>query len=110
MRSLQTLARFASAPALPPVLLPHQKQFVLGPRRARIRPDWTIIELAPGLVLSHCPKLRVASLRSRDNVAFHLLGLAVSSLADEPVLPEAFGRKDASEIEQWTGFWSGRWL
>ena len=92
------------------MLSPHQKQFVLGPRPARIRPDWAIIAVAPGLVLSHCPKLRVASLRSRDNVAFHLLGLAASSLADEPVLAEAFGRKDASEIEQWTGFWSGRWL
>jgi hypothetical protein len=92
------------------VLSPHLKQFVLGPRPAHIRPDWVVIEIAPGLILSHCPKLRVASLRSRDNVAFHLLGLAVSSLADEPVLAEAFGRKDASEIEQWTGFWSGRWL
>jgi len=92
------------------VLLPHQNQFVLGPRPARIRPDCPAIELAPGLILSHCPKLRVASLRSRDNVAFHLLGLAVSSLPDEPVLAAAFGRKDASGIEQWTGFWSGRWL
>lgn len=92
------------------MLLAHRKQFVLGPRPVRVRADWVIVEIAPGLILSHCPMLSVAALGSRDGQPFHLLGLAVSSLAAEPVLAEAFRKKPGAEIEQWTGFWSGKWL
>ncbi len=91
-------------------LLAHQKQYVLGPAPVRVRPDWIAVEVAADLVLSHCPKLRVTRLRSRDGRDYYLLGLAVP--ADQPVasLAEAFRSKDLSEIENWTGFWAGKWL
>lgn len=91
------------------VLLAHQKQFVLGPHPVRIRPDWICIRLGDHLVLSHCPKLRAHQLVSSDGVPFCLLGLAI--LADQPStsVAEAFGSKPASQIEEWTGFWAGKW-
>ena len=91
-------------------LVAHQKQYVLGPMAVRVRPDWICETVAEGLVLSRCPKLAVQRLQSQDGVDFWLLGLAVP--ADEPghTIIEIFQSKDWSEIEQWTGFWAGRWL
>lgn len=87
----------------------HTKQFLLGPKPARIWPDWTIIEMADGLFLSACPRLRATRLHTREGIAYWLLGLAI--LADDPgrTIAELFPSKHASEIEEWTGFWAGRW-
>jgi hypothetical protein len=91
-------------------LVAHQKQYVLGPTPVIVRPDWIVVRIADGLVLSHCPKLAVQRLRSRDGIDFWLLGLAVP--ADQPghTIVETFESKDSSEIEAWTWFWAGRWL
>lgn len=93
-----------------PQLLAHQKQYVLGPKPVRIRPDWICADVAEGLVLSHCPKLRVTSLQSSDGVAYRLLGLAVPADAPVASMAEAFSARHSSEIEDWTGFWAGKWL
>lgn len=87
----------------------HQKQFILGPKPVSVWPDWTIVNVGEGLVLSVCPKLGATRLQSRDGVAYCLLGFAV--LADQPMktIAEVFPSKDSSEIEDWTGFWSGKW-
>lgn len=76
----------------------------------RVWPDWNIISVADGLVLSVCPKLNVMPLRSRDGVTYYLLGFAV--LADQPMktIAEEFPSRHSSEIEDWTGFWSGKWV
>ena len=90
-------------------LTPHQKQFVLGPMPVSVRPGWVSIRLAERLVLSHCPKLRVAPLQSLDGKDYWLLGLAV--LADMPMttIADRFRLKNSNEIEDWTGFWAGKW-
>ncbi|WP_162916613.1 hypothetical protein [Dongia deserti] len=87
----------------------HQKQFVVGPLAVRVGPEWEILQLANGLVLSFCPKLRVSRLRSRDGLEYVLLGLAV--LADMPhsTVEQTFASRHSSEIEEWTGFWAGKW-
>lgn len=90
-------------------LIPHQKQFVLGPAPVSVRPDWISARLAEQLVLSHCPKLRVAPLRSRDGKEYWLLGLAVRADVPKATIAEEFPRKTSDEIEDWTGFWAGKW-
>ena len=93
-----------------PELLAHRKQYVLGARPVLVRPDWISIRLAGTLVLSHCPKLRVAPLRSRDDIQYYLLGLAVPADGRVASLAEAFRAKSSEEIEGWTGYWAGSWL
>lgn len=88
----------------------HTKQFLLGPSSVRIHPDWVAIELGSGLVLSVCPKLPVTRLQSRDGAVFHLLGLAVPADRPATTIAEIFPTKDASEVEDWTGFWAGKWV
>ena len=91
-------------------LIAHQKQFVLGPLPVQVRPEWESLQLADRLVLSLCPKLRAARLHSKDGRDYYLLGLAV--LADVPgsSIEQAFSSKHSSEIEEWTGFWAGKWV
>ena len=91
-------------------LTAHQKQFVLGHMPVRVRPEWECHQLANGLVLSRCPKLRVTRLQSSDGVGYHLLGIAVLANAAARSVEAMFPTKHSSEIEQWTGFWAGRWL
>lgn len=87
----------------------HNKQFVLGPKAVRIWPDWVAIDLSERLVLSVCPKLRTTRLQSSDGVVYYLVGLAVPSDQPGTTIAEAFPSKHSSEIEDWTGFWAGRW-
>ncbi len=91
-------------------LLAHQKQYVLGPAAVRVRPDWITAEIAPGVVLSHCPKLSVVRLTSRDSQQYHLLGLAVPADRLVSSIADGFSSRDSAEIETWTGCWAGRWL
>jgi hypothetical protein len=91
-------------------LIAHQKQYVLGPAPVSVRPDWIAVRISNGLFLSHCPKLLITRLRSRDGVDYVLLGLAVA--ADEPMksVASGFHLRTSSDIEPWTGFWAGKWL
>ena len=91
-------------------ILVHHKQYVLGPRAVRVRPDWTTFELADGLFLSHCPDLRVLRLRSSDDTEFCLLGLAVPADIPKTSISDTFHLRKSSEVEDWTGCWTGRWL
>jgi hypothetical protein len=90
-------------------LVAHQKQYVLGPHAVRVRPEWVALQIADGLILSLCPKLRVSRLLSRDGQEYFLLGLAV--LADIPntTVEQSFASRHSSDIEEWTGFWAGKW-
>lgn len=92
------------------ILAAYPKQYAIGPAPIRPRPDWCVIEISERLFLSHCPKLRVTHLRSRDHRDYWLLGLAVPT--DHPVtsIADAFALKDSAEVEAWTGFWAGKWL
>ena len=90
-------------------LTPHQKQFVLGSMPITVRPDWVSIHLEARLVLSHCPKLRATRLQSLDGAEFYLLGLAILAEKAMTTIAETFPLKDASDIEDWTGFWAGKW-
>ena len=91
-------------------LVAHQKQYVLGPSAVRIRPDWVITPIDDGLILSHCPRLAVQRLRSRDDRHYWLIGLAAPADAIVESLAAAFSARDSSEIEMWTGNWAGKWL
>lgn len=89
-------------------LVAHQKHFVLGPLPIVVRPDWRTVRIAEGLILSHCPKLRIQQLQSKNGVPYWLVGIAVR--ADEPsAISEGFPLRDSAEIENWSGFWAGRW-
>lgn len=90
-------------------LVAHQKQFVLGPSAVRVRPEWECRQLTDRLVLSLCPKLRAAKLRSKDGKDYLLLGLAVLSDVAGSSIEQAFPSRHSSEIEDWTGFWAGKW-
>lgn len=90
-------------------LIAHQKQFLLGPRAVRLRPDWISIELAPRLILSHCPKLKVTPLQSKDGAQFYVLGLGVLANRPGATIRDAVSGTHSEEIENWTGFWAGRW-
>ena len=90
-------------------LVAHQKQFVLGPEAVRVRPEWEALQLADRLILSLCPKLRVSKLRSRDGKDYYLLGLAVPADTPGSTVERAFPTKHSAEIEDWTGFWAGKW-
>jgi hypothetical protein len=91
-------------------LVAYQKQFVLGPLPVSVRADWRTIRIADGLVLSRCPKLRIERLQSKDGAPYWLVGIAVR--ADEPMsaIAEGFPLWDSAEIENWSGFWAGRWF
>lgn len=75
----------------------------------RVRPEWSALQIADGLVVSSCPKLRTSRLQSSDGKQYLLFGLAV--LADRPdaTVEQSFASKHSSEIEEWTGFWAGKW-
>ena len=90
-------------------LVAHQKQFVLGPEAVRVRPEWEALQIADRLILSICPKLRVSKLQSRDGKNYYLLGLAVLADAPGSSVEYALASKLSSEIEDWTGFWAGKW-
>lgn len=90
-------------------LVAHQRQFVLGPLAVRVRPEWEALQLADRLIISLCPKLRVSRLRSRDGKEFFLLGLAVPADVAGSSVEQAFASRHSSEIEDWTGFWAGKW-
>jgi hypothetical protein len=90
-------------------LVAHQKQFVLGPLAVRVRPEWESLQLADRLVLSLCPKLRTAKLHSKDGKVYYLLGLAVPADVPGTSVERSFASKHSSEIEDWTGFWAGKW-
>ena len=67
------------------------------------------MQLADRLILSLCPKLRVAKLRSRDGKDYYLLGLAVPADIPGSSIERTFSSRHSSEIEEWTGFWAGKW-
>jgi len=84
-------------------IFPHQKQYALGPRPVYVRPDWVSHRLSDAVVLSHCPRLQAVSLRTKDDVEFYLLGLAVSGDPDSSrSIADEFGLKISAEIEEWT--------
>ena len=90
-------------------LVAHQKQFVLGPLPVVVRPDWRTIRIAERLVLSHCPKLRIEQLQSKDGELFWLVGIAVRADDAMSAISDGFPLRDSAEIESWSGFWAGRW-
>jgi len=79
-------------------LVAHQKQFVLGPQAVRVRPEWEALQLADRLILSLCPKLRVAKLQSSDGKDHYLLGLAVPADIAGSSIERTFSSKHSSEI------------
>ena len=91
------------------LLTAHQKQFVLGPVPVLVRPDWRTIQIADSLVLSHCPKLRIEKLQSKDGVPYWLVGIAIRADGLGSI-SDGFAARDSAEIESWTGFWAGRWF
>src|SRR5262245_9030654 len=91
-------------------LIAHRKQYVIGPAPVSVRPSWIAAQISEDLFLSHCPKLRVTQLCSRDGRQFFLLGLAVPADQSTGVTPATIAARHASEIENWTCFWAGRWL
>jgi hypothetical protein len=88
----------------------HRRQFVIGPREFRARPDWIGRRIDAHTVLSHCPDLRVGLPVDADGDQWALLGLAVETR--EPGVPPV------ASIQQTTGAavpglyesWAGRWL
>jgi hypothetical protein len=95
---------------MPMALFAHQKQFLIGPLPVFIRLDWLAVEMGQDLILSHCPKLRVQALRSKDGIACWLLGLPIPADDATTSIADVFHLRTITEIEDWTGFWAGKWL
>ncbi len=75
----------------------------------RVRPEWECLQLTDQLILSVCPKLRITKLRSSNGRDYYLLGLAVPADVPGSSVERSFSSKHSSEIEEWTGFWAGKW-
>ncbi len=88
----------------------HSRQFVLGPRSVKPKDDWQSIELAVGLVLSHCPKLRIAKVADRRGRAWLLLGLAVQADPAGPSPEEDLRSYSGEDVSTVYNSWAGRWL
>ena len=87
----------------------HQRQFVLATRPLPYRPDWKVVRLGESAVLSHCPKLSVVVERTRDGVAWCLIGTALDTT--RVVSPEERIRESRSaDIPSVYPDWSGRWV
>jgi hypothetical protein len=90
-------------------IVPHQKQYVLGPARVAVRPDWKALQISPDLWLSHCPKLPILHLTSEDGVKYWLIGHAV--LCDAAMsVADAFQHTNSSDVTSWTARWAGHWV
>jgi hypothetical protein len=76
----------------------------------RVRPEWECRQLTDRLILSFCPKLRITFLRSSDGKEYYLLGLAVRADVPGSSIEDTFSSRHSSEIEEWTGFWAGKWV
>ena len=88
----------------------HRRQFVITPRGYRAAPDWVDRPLACGLILSHCPELRVTSTRDASGGEWVVLGHAVSVKqgVSDPLAPVASAAPEV--VPELTHSWTGRWL
>lgn len=88
----------------------HRRQFILAAEPHRIHPGWPAVDCGGGRVLSHCPTLPVRRATDADGQVWHLLGLAVQSLPDQPDPVEVIAGSRSGELEAAYRSWSGRWL
>jgi hypothetical protein len=88
----------------------HRRQYLIGPRPLDTLPGWVNVELGGGIFLSHCPDLRVSQATDRDGNAWHLLGLAVQTVADRPDPVDAISGATPETIQEHYHSWTGRWL
>jgi hypothetical protein len=88
----------------------HNRQFVLGPHAVTPKENWVAVELAEGLILSHCPKLRVATATDGDGRRWTLLGLAVQTDPSRAAPVEEIARSASADVPHAYGSWAGRWL
>ena len=87
----------------------HRRQFVIGPRPVARESEWRHVALSNGLHLSHCPSLPRASVRDRDGVTWHLLGLAAQTDPDRPDPIEDLNRSRTADVRDRYHAWAGRW-
>lgn len=88
----------------------HSRQFVLGPLAIKAKADWLTIRLETGLILSHCPKLKIASVVDQRGRGWLLLGLAVQLDPNRPSPEEDLRNLSEEEVSSAYHGWAGRWL
>jgi hypothetical protein len=86
----------------------HQRQFIIGPEPLKVYPDWQFEKVQGGGILSHCPKLPVQTVVSRDGSEYILIGLAVQTDASRPSPVEELAKSPACAADL-TFSWAGRW-
>jgi len=89
---------------------PHRRQFTIGPRPIDRCHGWVSLHLSGDNCLSHCPDLRVSQATDARGNRWHLLGLAVQTVADRPDPVEDIANATAETIEETYYSWAGRWL
>ena len=74
-----------------------------------VRPDWKALQISPDLWLSHCPKLPIFQLTSKDGRNYWLIGHAV--LCDAATsIADAIRHTNSSDVTSWTARWAGHWV
>ncbi|MEM7323186.1 MAG: hypothetical protein AAF531_08880 [Actinomycetota bacterium] len=87
----------------------HRRQYVVGPRPCRISPDWVVVELDRGLVISHCPDLQVAHRTDRDGTRWTVIGLTSQTRSDRPDPLDDLAEATTAAVQSVYEGWAGRW-
>ena len=87
----------------------HRRQFVLAPAPVRPAPDWVAEEIAPGLVLSRCPELRVRRATDASGASWTLLGWALPTREGDADPPDDLAGLPTEAVAARTAAWAGRW-
>lgn len=88
----------------------HNRQFVLGPSSIQPNADWLAIRLQDGLILSHCPKLKIKRVSDRINREWLLLGATAQVDPARPSPEEDLRHFSGEDVSTVYNSWAGRWL
>jgi hypothetical protein len=90
------------------IMRAHQRQFIIGPTPLKLYPDWQFETVRGVGILSHCPKLPVRKVISRDGREYILIGVAIQTDASRPS-PTVELSNPPECVADLTHTWAGRW-
>jgi hypothetical protein len=88
----------------------HRRQFMLGPSPVDFIPGCVTTQIAGVGYLSHCPELRVASVKNVEGKIWHLLGTAVQTDTSRLRPIDELAHATSSTVEGMYHTWAGRWV
>lgn len=88
----------------------HRRQFVIGPEPFSVNGNWKHLELAAGLVLSHCPEVPIRIAVDASGSSWILIGRAYRTISNNPKPIEEISQTATDEIQSRYATWTGRWV